>query len=91
MSPMQRQCLVALVDATNDSAWGTTETFVPFLPVCEATGLPRKDVRRSIRALARKGLTKFSTGLCDEYGAFRGSGYAPTEAGVAALAGEPPK
>lgn len=71
LSDMQAKCLHALASGTaphGEMCW-------PFRPIEEATGLPRKDVRRSVRALFRKGLAEFHKGLCNEDGYFAGSGY----------------
>jgi hypothetical protein len=53
-----------------------------FQPIEVATGLPRADVRRSVRALFRKGLAEFHRGLSDEDGEFAGAGYCISEEGL---------
>ena len=60
-----------------------------FRTIAKRTGLPIPKVRIAVRALARKGLTEYLRGLCDEYdGTLCGSGYTCTQAGrdlIAAL------
>jgi len=59
--------------------------FSGFAFLMEETGLDRKAVRRSCRSLKRKGLAQFASGLWDEDGEPRGSGYAATKEGVEVL------
>lgn len=47
-----------------------------------ATGLPRDEVRRRVRALARKGLLQYERGLWTDDGEMAGSGYSITEKGL---------
>lgn len=61
------------------------EMCLPFAPICLGTKLDRRRVRVICRALARKGLTEFYSGLCDSDGGFRGAGYCLTDAGRLAL------
>lgn len=49
-------------------------------------GLPRPQVRRAVRSLARKGLAAYSRALMNEDGGLAGAGYALTLAGGEALA-----
>lgn len=74
----EMKCLCALADILNEH---DPEHYLPFAPVCEETKLPRNIVRRSIRALARKGLTEYQKGLCNDDGEFAGAGYRPTKQG----------
>ena len=60
------------------------EYYVPFKPLQDATGYDRKAVRRSVRALARKGLAEYSRGLWTEDGEPAGAGYCLTDEGIAA-------
>ena len=60
--------------------------FMSFAGIAELSGVDRIHVRRDVRHLARKGLAKFARGLWNEDGEPRGSGYAITHAGLAALA-----
>jgi DNA-binding IclR family transcriptional regulator len=59
--------------------------FQNFKSICRRTKLPRAEVRRCARSLARKGFAKFGKGLWTEDGELAGSGYGCTKAGVAAL------
>jgi transcription initiation factor IIE alpha subunit len=77
MLPKHGDCLCSL-------AWRTAprgEMCVGFDPICRDTDLPRNEVRRIIRHLARKGLAEFHRGLCNEDGEFAGAGYCITKAG----------
>jgi hypothetical protein len=58
---------------------------VPFRVVERDTEFPLSDVRRSIRALARKGLAEFHKGLSTEDGEFAGAGYCISNAGLKAI------
>ena len=53
--------------------------FFCFKVLCKKTGLDRRTVRLACRYLKRKGLARFGTGLCDNDGAFYGSGYSASE------------
>jgi hypothetical protein len=79
LNPAQRACLSHLADRTLPNG----EMCVPFAPISRDTGLPRDEVRRSVRALARKGLAEFHSGLSTEDGNLAGSGYCITPAGIA--------
>lgn len=57
--------------------------FLAFKRICTETGLDRKQVRRSCRLLARKGLAQFGFGLWNDDGNVAGSGYAATRDGAA--------
>jgi hypothetical protein len=59
--------------------------FSDFGMICAGTDPDRKQVRRSRRYLARKGLAVFGRGLWTEDGEPRGSGYAATPGGVATV------
>ena len=84
VSDMEARCLKALAALSRPDG----EMCRPFCVVEGETGLSRRDVRRSIRALARKGLAEFHSGLCNEDGGFAGSGYCVTGAALRALAKE---
>lgn len=77
LSVMQATCLNAL--ALKSIPHG--EMCLPFRTVEVFTGLNRTHVKRSIRALARKGLAEFHKGLCNLDGEFAGAGYCITPAG----------
>ena len=59
--------------------------YFSFQQIANMTGLELKHVRRTVRALARKGFAEYGSGLCTEDGEFRGSGYCATKAGCAEL------
>lgn len=80
MSAMQTACLAALAAKSRPQG----EMCLPFRVIESATGLSRTDVKRSVRALARKGLAEFHQGLCTEDGEFAGAGYCISVAGKAA-------
>lgn len=79
MRPEHRRVLKALSGANEDFGYRG------FKSLMQRTRLPRSEVRRACRALARKGLAVFSSGLWTEDGTPAGSGYARTSAGDAAL------
>jgi DNA-binding MarR family transcriptional regulator len=74
----QRLCLVTMAEYLSECEEGH---YMSFSPIIEKTRLDRKTVRRSIRALARKGYAEYANGLQDMDGEFRGAGYRPTEKG----------
>lgn len=80
LQPSHLKCLLALGELLGPEA-SDEGFYTGFAPVMEITKLERKEVRRIIRLLKRKGLTEFSSGLCDYDGEFKGSGYRPTEEG----------
>lgn len=81
LSALQAKCLSALALDTRPDG----ERCVGFAPIERKTGLSRKDIKRSVRALARKGFAEFHKGLCTEDGEFAGSGYCITHAGLMAV------
>lgn len=76
LTPKQERCMIVLGDVP-DTDFG----YLSFRAIMFETGLSRSDVRRSVRALARKGMAKFSNGLFTEDGEMAGSGYCATEIG----------
>jgi hypothetical protein len=54
-----------------------------FSAIAKRAAIDPKHVRRSVRALARKGLAEYVKGLWNEDGEPAGSGYRCTEAGFA--------
>lgn len=65
-------------------AWeGTYEDFdvLSFVKIKGRSGLEEYLVRRTVRAMARKGVTKFVTGCWSEDGYPMGSGYGLTKEG----------
>lgn len=75
LSDRERKALAALCQVDGDFA------FMSFASVARRSGLPPCDVRRSVRALARKGFAAFGKGLWTDDGTPAGSGYCATEAG----------
>ncbi len=81
MSDRERRCLRVLAARYNSEA----KNCLYFRTVAKRTGLTETQARRSVRALARKGLAKYVRGLFDEDSNLVGSGYCCTDAGAAAL------
>lgn len=77
----ERKCLKSLADVP-EIGWCKF-----FSMVAEDTGLTKKEVRRAVRALSKKGFAEYIRGLLDESGdpGYFGSGYCATQAGVTAL------
>lgn len=78
LNPHERKVLKFLAE---NFAWGESGVF-PFAPICKATRLDRKSVRRACRSLARKQLAEFYRGLWFEDGGPAGAGYSATKAGA---------
>lgn len=80
MKPTDRelQVLRALVVGSEhgEPGWCT-----PFAPLARRTRLPVAEVRRLCRALRRKGLTEYHSGLWSEEGQPAGAGYCASAAG----------
>lgn len=77
VSELELKCLKALHSRYYDG-----EPYcVYFRVIAEETELTEHQVRRSVRALARKGLAVYERGLFDEDGMVAGSGYFCTDAG----------
>lgn len=64
--------------------------YLSFAGVAQRSGLDPKHVRRTVRALARKGLAEYGKGLWTDGGEPAGSGYAITKLGHAAIPGTSP-
>ncbi len=90
LTDKHRAALAALASAHSEAADFAFLNFAGIARRAKAAGhtLPREDVRRTVRHLARKGLATFGRGLCTEDGEFAGSGYAITDAGMAAIGEE---
>lgn len=78
LSERERKALETLADAGGCEDFG----YLSFKTIAGRSGLDLKVVRRTVRALARKGLAKYERGLWTEDGELAGSGYAATEAGL---------
>ena len=79
LSERERQALKGMAKFSGDFDCLT------FRGIARSSGLRLKYVRRTVRALARKGFAEYQSGLCNEDGQFFGSGYRATEAGRAEL------
>ena len=65
--------------------------YMSFDGIAQISKLARRHVRRTVRALARKGLTEYCRGLWTEDGTPAGSGYRCTQFGRDMLAARAPK
>lgn len=68
----ERACLMVLVKYHEEDH---EFCYLGFQTITEDTGLDRKQVRRAVRSLARKGLAEFRSGLTTINGEMAGSGY----------------
>ncbi len=64
--------------------YGSEYGYLAFKAIARRSGLDPSHVRRSVRALARKGLAEYGKGLWTDDGELAGSGYRCTEAGFKA-------
>lgn len=83
----ERKCLKSLVEVQE-------EGWCKFFATIKAdTGLTKKEVRRAVRALSKKGFAEYVKGLLDEDGdpGYFGSGYCATRAGINFLTENSPK
>lgn len=80
MSPNEQAALKALAEIYRED-FG----YANFSMIASESGLPQKNVRRTVRSLARKGFAEFGKGLWTEDGEPAGSGYRCTDAGFRAL------
>lgn len=62
--------------------------FFGFATLSFDTKMERREVRRIVRHLARRGLTEYAKGLWNEDGEPCGSGYRITDQGMAALSSQ---
>ena len=76
ISERERKCLEYLASIFENEGNCTY-----FRVIAEYTKLTEKQVKRSVRSLARKGLAKYERGLFDDDGFTAGSGYRATEEG----------
>jgi len=76
MKEHHKKVLDVLVEGYDEVDGGA---YFCFKAICKKTGLDRRTVRLACRYLKRKGLARFGTGLCDNDGAFYGSGYSASE------------
>lgn len=79
LSANERAALGALHEVYHQGeAWALT-----FKGVSVRSGLPLHQVRRTVRALARKGMAQYMRGLMTEDGELAGAGYCCTADGAA--------
>jgi DNA-binding IclR family transcriptional regulator len=79
VSERQLKCLEVLAESEYDGE----PNVVFFDDIAKQTGLPKNQVRVSVRALARKGLVELSRGLIkEEDPGYYGSGYRATQEGL---------
>lgn len=64
--------------------YGSEYGYLAFKSIARRSGLDPSHVRRSVRALARKGLAEYGKGLWTDDGELAGSGYRCTDAGFKA-------
>lgn len=83
LSPNERALLTAMAAAGIVAEY----RYSGFVGLKSLHAIPETAVRRTVRALARKGMAEFCRGLCNEDGEFAGSGYALTIAAVTRAAG----
>lgn len=76
LSETEEKLLTAMAEHTSED-----ERYMPFKGLAGISGLPLKKIRRTVRALARKGLTRYEKGLWSDDGEPAGAGYACTEKG----------
>ncbi len=76
VSERELQCLEALAEHYSEDC-----DCLYMRSIARITNLTIPQVRRSVRSLARKGLTKYVRGLFDEDGMVAGSGYCCTQEG----------
>ena len=83
----ERKCLKSLVEVSEEG-WCKF-----FSTIAEDTGLTKKEVRRAVRSLSRKGLAQYTRGLLaeDDSPGYFGSGYGATRAGIIFLGEAPTK
>jgi hypothetical protein len=79
ISERQRRCLMVL----GPHYFPGEERCLYFRTIAKETDLREAEVRKAVRALARKGLAEYHRGLFTEDGEAAGSGYCCTAAGFA--------
>lgn len=84
MTDSDRKVLMALAECYQED-FG----YVCFRQIASLTKIDVKQIRRSCRRLARKGLAQYARGLWDDEGQPAGSGYSCTIAGLTATEGNP--
>lgn len=77
VSERELKALKALAEFYSPDGLG----YISFATIAKKSGLPQEQVRRTVRALARKGLAEYGRGLWSEDGEPMGSGYCCTSKG----------
>jgi len=80
LTALEKQTLLAWQDVGDDFG------YLNFHGVAQRCATPQHQIRRVVRALARKSMLKFGKGLFTDMGEVAGSGYGLTAAGRTALA-----
>lgn len=75
VSERERVLLVSMADSYED------ESYFNFAALSHRTGVELQHIRRTVRALARKGLAVYGKGLWTGDGEMAGAGYSITKAG----------
>ncbi len=83
ISDREKKVLEYLVEVYRRSSGDYPCTFFKY--IAKNTGLDEKQSRRTVRALARKGLAEYQRGLFDEDGMVAGSGYSATDKGLSLI------
>jgi hypothetical protein len=81
LSERERVVLDVLVGAGGPDDFG----YLSFANIAKRGKLDPSIIRRTVRALARKGMAQYEKGLCRDDGEFAGSGYCATQAAITAL------
>ena len=81
ISEREKICLKILFDANEADYYNDEYGWTRFKYVAEKSKLTLSQARRSVRALARKGLAEFSQ-LFDDEGYLNGSGYHISREGI---------
>lgn len=82
MSPNQTKALKAMAEAYSNSP---EFSYMSFSKIALRSGLAPDLIRRTVRAVARKGFAEYQSGLWSDDGEPRGAGYRITNAGMKAL------
>lgn len=85
ISELERKCLIALVKAHHEYGGDYEDWCLYMKQIAADAEIDIKQVRRPVRSLARKGLTKYVRGLMTEDGEVAGSGYCATKLAVEML------
>lgn len=78
LSERERAVLEVLVDAGGPDDFG----YLSFACIASRGKMDPAIIRRTVRALARKGMAQYEKGLCRDDGEFAGSGYCATQTAI---------